>query len=518
MSKMFQFHEDALRSILRGVNTLSQAVAGTLGPQGRNVMIQQEFGSVLLTKDGEKVAKEVFLQNKFENMGAQLVKEASFKTGSDVGDGTTTAIILAEAIYAEGVKAVVSGASPAEIKRGIDKAIAILCRSLDEMAIKIEKPEEIRQIATIAANNDPDIGAIIAQAFEQVGKNGMITTVAGQGIETTVEVVEGFEFDRGYLSPYFSTNPEKMTAELDSPLILITDKKFSSMQEIASLLEKIMEEGQKSLLMIVGDIEAEALSTLVINKVKAGFTLCAVKAPAFGDEQKFALEDLSLLTGATILTDKVGVGLKDFKLSMLGRAKQVKVSKDKTTIIQGAGNSKEIQKRVAELSRSSSKDKKVEERAAKLQGNIAVIYIGAKSETEMQERKGRVEDALSATHAAILEGIVPGGGVALLRAAASLDSLPTQEDEQFGVGAVFKACFAQTTLIANNCGEQGNLIAEKVYERQGAWGYNAVTCEFADLVKEQVVDPVKVIKTALQNAASIAGTLLTATVLVTDKK
>jgi chaperonin GroEL len=523
MSKMLQFNQEALKSVLKGVKTLAKAVIVTLGPKGRNVVINRGFGAPLSTKDGVTVAKEIMLKNKFENMGAQLVKEASSKTSDVAGDGTTTAIVLAEAIYTEGVKSVSAGANPVSVKRGIDKAAAELCKALDELATKIKKPEEIEQIATISGNNDPEIGRIIAEAMEKVGKDGTITIAEAKGIDTTLDVVEGMQFDKGYLSPYFITNPEKMTAELDNALILITDKKISSIKEIVPVLEKIMEKGQRPLLIIADDIDGEALATLVVNKIKAGLPLCAVKAPAFGDRRKAVLQDIAVLTGATVISEEVGLSLEDAELPMLGRAKKIKVGKEETTIIDGAGDPKEIQKRIQEVrgeianSTSDYDIEKLEERLAKLAGGVAVINVGAATESELKEKKARVDDALHATHAAVADGIVPGGGVALLRAVKALEGFVLTGEEQIGVEVVRKAAFAPAAAIATNCGEQGNLIAEKIYERQGAWGFNGLTGEFADLSKDGVVDPVLVTKSALTNAASVAGILLTVAAMITDK-
>jgi chaperonin GroEL len=523
MSKMIQFHEEALKSILKGVKTLAKAVAVTLGPKGRHVIIRKEFGLPLSTKDGVTVAQEIALKNKFENMGAQLVKEASSKTADVAGDGTTTAVILAEAIYSEGVRAIIAGANPMHLKKGIDKAVAAVCSALGELATKIAKSDEVQQIATISANNDPEIGAMIAEAIEKVGKDGVISITEALGAETVLDVVEGLQFDKGYLSPYFITNPEKMTAELNDPLIFITDKKISSMSELVSVLETIMEKGARPLLLIADDIDGEALATLVVNKIKGGMPLCAVKAPAFGAQRRFMLQDLAILTGATLLTEEMGMTLSDFEFSMLGRAKRVKVGKEETTIIEGAAATKELQKRIAEIrgemnsSKSDYDTEKLRERLAKLAGGVALIRVGASTESEMKEKKSRVEDALAATRAAALEGIVPGGGVALLRAVKALDKLTVSDEEQVGLEIVRRACFAPATIIANNCGRQGNMIAEKVFERQGPWGYNGLTDEFADLIREGIIDPVLVTKSALNNAASIASTMMTAAVLVTDK-
>ncbi|HEX2579321.1 MAG TPA: chaperonin GroEL [Rhabdochlamydiaceae bacterium] len=523
MSKMLQFNQEALKSVLKGVKTLAKAVIVTLGPKGRNVVINRGYGSPLSTKDGVTVAKEIVLKNKFENMGAQLVKEASSKTADVAGDGTTTAIVLAEAIYTEGLKSIAAGANPASVKRGIDKATAELCKALDELAIKISNQEEIKQIATISANNDPEVGNIIANAMEKVGKDGTITIAEAKGIDTTLDVVEGMQFDKGYLSPYFITNPEKMTAELDNAWILITDQKISTIKEIVPFLEKFMEKAQKPLLIIADDIDGEALATLVVNKIKAGLPLCAVKAPGFGDRRKAVLQDIAILTGGTVISQEVGLSLEDIELSMLGRAKKIKIAKESTTIIDGAGNPKEIEKRIQEIrgeiaaSTSDYDIEKLEERLAKLAGGVAVINVGAATETELKEKKARVDDALHATRAAVAEGIVPGGGVALLRAVKALESFVLPGDEQIGVEVVRKSTFAPAIAIANNCGEQGNLIAEKIYERQGAWGFNGQTGEFADLSKDGVVDPVKVTKSAFINAASVSGILLTVAAMITDK-
>jgi chaperonin GroEL len=523
MSKMMQFHEEALRSILKGVKALAKAVIVTLGPKGRNVVINRGAGSPLSTKDGVTVAKEISHKDKYENMGAQLVKEASLKTSDVAGDGTTTAIVLAEAIYAEGVKMVISGANPMSLKRGIDKAVEKMTKELDSLAVKISKHEEVKQIATISANNDPEIGAMIADAMEKVGKDGTITIAEAKGIDTTLDVVEGLQFDKGYTSAYFITNAEKMTVDLDNPAILITDKKLTTAKELVPILEKVMEKGPRPFLIIAEDIEGEALATLVVNKIKAGLPVCAVKAPAFGDRRKTLLEDIAILTGATVLSEEVGLSLDDFDLSHLGKAKKVKVSKETTTIIDGAGHPKKIQERVAlarlELERATSEYdiEKLQERLSKLAGGVAVINVGAATETELKEKKARVEDALHATRAAVAEGIVPGGGVALLRAIKSLEDLDLTGDEQAGVDIIRKAAYAPAIAIASNCGKQGNLIAEKIFERQGAWGYNGLTDEFADLIKDGVIDPVLVTKSALTNAASVSSLLLTIAAMITDK-
>ena len=519
MSKMLQFHEDALKSILRGVKTLARAVLVTLGPKGRNVVIKK-VGSPLSIRDGFTVAQEIVLKDKFENMGAQLVKQASEKTSQITGDGTTTAIVLAEAILSEGVKSVTAGANPLSVKRGIDKGTLALCAALDELSTKITKQEEIKQIATISANNDPSIGNIVAAAIEKVGQDGIITLAEAKGLETTVDLVEGLQFDKGYFSPYFVTNSEKMIVELTQPLILVTDRKISTVKEIVPFLEKIMERGKRALLIIADDIDAEVLTTLVVNKIKGGLPVCSVKAPGFGAQRKAMLQDIATLTGATVVTKEIGLSLEGTTVEMLGTAKCIKVAKETTTIIDGAGDPKIIKRRMQELRAeiaASEYDKEIlEERLAKLAGGVAVIHVGAATEIELKEKKSRIDDALHATRAAVAEGIVPGGGVALLRASIALDALSLPEDEQIGVEILRKAAFAPAIAIANNCGKHGNLIAEKIFERQGAWGYNGLTGEFADLKKEGIFDPVRVTKNALRNAASIAGTLLTVDVLVAD--
>ncbi len=524
MAKMLQFHDEALKSILKGVKTLAKAVIVTLGPKGRNVVIAKEFGSPSSTKDGVTVAKEINLKNKYENMGAQLVKEAASKASDTAGDGTTTAIVLAEAIFSEGVKNVSAGANPMDVKRGIDKAVKAIEEALDRFAKPIKTPEEIQQIACISANNDTAIGAIIGEAMQKVGKDGIVTIGEAKGIETTLEVVEGMQFDKGYISPYFITNGEKMSVEFDSPVILITDKKISSAKELVPLLEQVMQKGSRPLLIIADDVDGEALATLVVNKVKGGLPLCAVKAPGFGDRRKSLLEDLAILTGATVVSDELGYNLEEVGLEVLGSAKKVKISKENTTVVDGAGNPKHIQQRTqaikAELSQPNLSDydrEKLEERLAKFVGGIAVVNVGAVTETEANEKKDRIEDALHATRAAVAQGIVPGGGVALIRASKALDKLKVSGDEAIGVEIVRKACFAPATAIANNCGKMGGMIAEKIAEKEGAYGYNGLTGEFSDLVEDGVIDPVLVTKSALIHAASIAGMLITIAAIVTEK-
>ncbi len=523
MAKMLQFNEEALKSILKGVKTLAKAVIVTLGPKGRNVVINRGFGIPLSTKDGVTVAKEITLKDKFENIGAQLVKEAASKTSDVAGDGTTTAIVLGEAIFSAGVKNVSAGANPMGVKRGIDKAVEKMNEALDKLATKVVSEQEVKQIATISANNDPDIGAIIAEAMQKVGKDGTITIAEAKGIDTTLDVVEGLQFDKGYVSPYFITNAEKMSVEFDNALILITDKKLSNARELVPILEKIMEKGQRPLLIIADDVDGEALATLVVNKLKAGLPVCAVKAPAFGDRRKSILEDMAILTGATVVTEDLGLRLDDVGLEVIGKAKKIKISKEETTIVDGAGNSKRVQERIAQLRaeiancKSDYDREKLEERLAKLVGGVAVINVGAATEAEMKEKKARVEDALHATRAAVAEGIVPGGGVALLRAVSALDKLKLEGDEQIGVNIIREVAFAPATAIANNCGKQGNLIAEKIFEKEGAWGYNGLTDTFTDLIKDGVIDPVLVTKSALKNAASVASLLITIAAIITEK-
>lgn len=523
MAKLLQFNEEALKSIAKGVKTLAKAVIVTLGPKGRNVVINRGFGAPLSTKDGITVAKEISLKDKFENMGAQLVKEASSKTSDLAGDGTTTAIVLAEAIFSLGVKNVTAGANPMSVKKGIDKAVEVLCKELSFLAKEISSPEEIKQIATISANNDPEIGSIIAEAMQRVGKDGTITIAEAKGIETTLDVVEGMQFDKGYLSPYFVTNAEKMTVELDNPYILIVDKKISSAKDLVPILEQVMEKGQKPLLIIAEELDGEALATLVVNKIKGGLPLCAVKAPAFGDRRKAMLQDIATLTGATLVSEDIGLYLEEVGLEVLGSAKKIKISKENTTIIDGKGSTQAVEERAAQiksemfLSTSSYEKEKLEERLAKLVGGVAVINVGAATESELKEKKARVDDALHATHAAVLEGVVPGGGVALLRAIKALDSLKLKGDEAIGVSIIRTAAFAPATAIGNNCGKQGSLIAEKIFEKEGSFGYNGLTDEFCDLIAAGVIDPVLVTKSALKNAASISGMLITIAAMITDK-
>ena len=520
---MLKFKEDTHKSIAKGIKTLARAVKVTLGPKGRNVVINRGFGSPLSTKDGVTVAKEISLKDKFENMGAQLVKEVASKTSDVAGDGTTTAIVLAEAIYSHGVKNLVAGSNPLQIKKGIDQAVTVICDALDHIAKPVKTHEEVQQIATISANNDPSIGSIIAEAMEKVGKDGIITVSEAQGIETYLDVVEGMQFDKGYLSPYFITNPEAMTVEFENCQVLITDKKISTAKDLVPVLEKITEASQSPLLIIAEDVDNEALATLVVNKLKAGLQVCAVKAPGFGDKRKAMLTDIATVTGGTLVTEEVGLHLDEVGTEVLGTAKRVKIGKEETTIVDGAGDTQEIKNRVAQIRfeiENSSSDydrEKLEERLAKLVGGVAVVNVGAATEVEMKEKKARVEDALHATRAAVAGGIIPGGGVALLRVVSSLDNLKLQDDEATGVKIIREACFAPATAIAFNCGEQGEVVAHKVFEGKDAFGFNGLTGEFTDMLEAGVIDPVLVTKSALKNASSIAGLLLMANVLITDK-
>lgn len=523
MSKLLQYHDQALKSLLKGVKLLAKAVKVTLGPKGRNVVIHKGFGAPLSTKDGVTVAKEVSLKDKFENMGAQLVKEVASKTAEVAGDGTTTAIVLAEAIFVNGAKSTSAGVNPMSLKKGIDKAVDTVCEALEKLAINVSSNDEIRQVATISGNNDPEIGDMIAKAMEKVGKDGIITVAEAKGIETTLDVVEGMEFDKGFISPYFVNNPENMTVELDNCRLFITDKKLSSAKELVPILEKAMEHGPRPLLIIADDVDSDALATLVVNRLKGELPVAAVKAPGFGDRRKAMLQDLAILTGATVVTEEIGLKLDEVGVEVLGLAKSVKISKESTTIIEGKGDSEKIKKRVGEikneLENSDSKfDKeKLEERLAKLSGGVAVIHVGAPTEAAMKEKHARVDDALHATRAAVKKGIVPGGGVALLRAAHALDSLKLEGDEAIGVKVVREALFTPLTEIAANCGKQGNLIAEKVFEAKGNFGFNGQTGEFCDLVKAGVIDPVLVTTSALKYAASVASMLLTTACMITDK-
>ncbi|MBA4147953.1 MAG: chaperonin GroEL [Verrucomicrobia bacterium] len=521
-AKQLVFDEAARQSLLKGVQKLAKAVSATLGPKGRNVVLDKKFGSPTVTKDGVTVAKEIELEDPFENMGAQMVREVASKTSDIAGDGTTTATVLAEAIYREGLKYVTAGASPISIQRGIQKAVEAATDHLAKIAKKVKDKEEIKQVATVSANWDTTIGEIIADAMDKVGKDGTITVEEAKSIETTLDVVEGMQFDKGYLSPYFVTNAESMEAKLDEAYVLIFEKKITSLKDMLPLLEKVAKTG-KPLLIISEEVEGEALATLVVNKLRGTLNVCAVKAPGFGDRRKAMMEDIAILTGGKFISEDLGIKLEGVGLEDLGRAKSIVVDKENTTIVEGNGKSSEIQGRVNQIRRqieetTSDYDReKLQERLAKLAGGVAVINVGAATETEMKEKKARVEDALHATRAAVEEGIVPGGGVALLRTIPAIDALKlTSEDEQIGVEIVKKAVEAPLRALALNAGVEGSLVVQEVKKRKGNEGYNVATGEYVDLVKAGVVDPKKVTRSALQNAASIAGLLLTTECLITD--
>jgi len=521
-AKQLLFNEAARQAILRGVAKLSKAVTATLGPKGRNVVLDKKFGSPTVTKDGVTVAKEIELEDPYENMGAQMVREVASKTSDAAGDGTTTATVLAEAIYREGLKYVTGGANPICIQRGIGKAVEAAVAHLDKIAKKVKDKEEIKQVATVSANWDTTIGEIIADAMDKVGKDGTITVEEAKSIETTLEVVEGMQFDKGYLSPYFVTNAETMEAKLEEAYVLIYEKKISSLKDLLPILEKIAKIG-KPLLVISEEVEGEALATLVVNKLRGTLNVCAVKAPGFGDRRKAMMEDIAILTGGKCITEDLGIKLESLDVSDLGKAKSIVVDKENTTIVEGGGKSSEIQGRVNQIRRqieetTSDYDReKLQERLAKLAGGVAVINVGAATETEMKEKKARVEDALHATRAAVEEGIVPGGGVALIRCLSAIDAVkPANDDERIGVDIVKRAIEFPTRELANNAGVEGSVIVEEVKKRKGNEGYDVATGEYTDLVKAGIVDPKKVTRTALQNAASIAGLLLTTECLITE--
>jgi chaperonin GroEL len=523
-AKELLFNTEARSKLKRGVDQLAEAVKVTLGPKGRNVVIDKKFGSPTVTKDGVTVAKEVELSDPIENMGAQMVKEVATKTSDLAGDGTTTATVLAQAIFREGLKNVTAGANPMELKRGIDRAVEAVVEQLKTLSVPSAGKKEIAQVGTISANNDKEIGNLIAEAMEKVGKDGVITVEEAKGLETTLETVEGMQFDRGYLSPYFVTDPEKMEAVLDDPYILIHDKKISAMKELLPVLEKTAQSG-KPLLIIAEDVEGEALATLVVNKLRGTLKVVAVKAPGFGDRRKEMLRDIAVLTNGQVISEELGFKLENATLNDLGRAKRVVVDKDNTTIVDGRGKPEAIQGRIAEIrsaiekSTSDYDKEKLQERLAKLSGGVAVINVGAATETELKEKKARVEDALHATRAAVEEGIVPGGGVALIRAQPALDKLKGTEDEKIGVEIVRRALEEPIRMIAQNAGAEGSIVVAKVKEsKEKNFGYNAATDAYEDLVKAGVIDPTKVTRTALQNAASIAGLLLTTEAVVVEKK
>ncbi len=522
-AKEVLFDVKAREKLSRGVDKLANAVKVTLGPKGRNVVLEKSFGAPVITKDGVTVAKEIELEDKFENMGAQLVKEVASKTSDAAGDGTTTATILAQSIYHEGGKLVAAGRNPMAVKRGIDKAVDTLVAELANLSKPTRDQKEIAQIGTISANSDPTIGNIIAEAMAKVGKEGVITVEEAKGLETTLETVEGMRFDRGYLSPYFVTNAEKMICEMDNPFILTTEKKISSMKDMLPVLEQVAKVN-RPLVVIAEDVEGEALATLVVNKLRGTLQVVAVKAPGFGDRRKAMLQDISILTGGTVASDDTGTKLENLTLEDLGTAKRVIVDKDNTTIVDGAGKSEDIKARVKQI-RAQIEDttsdydrEKLQERLAKLVGGVAVVKVGAATEIEMKEKKDRVEDALNATRAAVEEGIVPGGGTAFIRVAASLDNIKTSDDDELaGVGIVRRAIEEPLRQIAHNAGFEGSIVVEKVRDGKDAFGFNAATGEYEDLNKAGVIDPKKVTRTALQNAASVASLLLTTECAVAEK-
>ena len=522
MAKELEFGLDARNEIKRGVKTLADAVRVTMGPKGRNVVIQKSFGAPTITKDGVTVAKEIELEG-FKNMGAQMVKEVASKTSDVAGDGTTTATVLADAIYDQGMKLVAAGHDPMSLKRGIDAAVEVVVAGLRALSQPTKGKEDIAQVGTISANADKEIGSIIAEAMEKVGKEGVITVEEAKGLLTELDVVEGMQFDRGYLSPYFVTNAERMEAEIDNPLILIHEKKISSMKDLLPILEQVAKQG-KPLIIIAEEVEGEALATLVVNKIRGTLNVCAVKAPGFGDRRKAMLEDIAILTGGKCLSEDLGIKLENITLSDLGRCKRVVVTKDTTTIIDGSGDKEGIKARVSQIRKqieetTSDYDReKLQERLAKLVGGVAVINVGAATEVEMKEKKARVEDALHATRAAVEEGIVPGGGVALIRAIEKLATLKLDnEDQNFGVKIVREACLAPLRTISTNAGAEPAVVIEKVKNGKDAFGYNAATDQYEDLIKAGIIDPTKVVRSALQNAASVAGLMLTTEAIIAEK-
>jgi chaperonin GroEL len=524
-AKELHFDVDARASLKKGVDQLADAVKVTLGPKGRNVVIDKKFGSPTVTKDGVTVAKEIELANPVENMGAQMVKEVATKTSDVAGDGTTTATVLAQAIFREGLKSVTAGVNPMAIKRGIDKAVVLIVDELKKMSVKTSGKKEIAQVGAISANNDKEIGDLIADAMEKVGNDGVITVEEAKGLETTLETVDGMQFDRGYLSPYFVTDPEKMEAILEDGYVLIHDKKISAMKDLLPVLEKVAQTG-KPMLLIAEDVEGEALATLVVNKLRGTLKVCAVKAPGFGDRRKAMLQDIATLTAGKVISEEVGFKLENAVLADLGRAKRIVIDKDNTTLVDGAGKEKDIQGRIQEIkvaidkSTSDYDKEKLQERLAKLAGGVAVINVGAATETAMKEKKARVEDALHATRAAVEEGIVPGGGVALLRAQDVLKKVKvSDEDEQIGVDIVRRALEEPMRIIVQNAGSEGSIVVEKVRtSKDKNFGFNAQTGEYEDLVVSGVIDPTKVTRSALQNAASVAGLLLTTECVIVEKK
>ncbi|UCH91525.1 MAG: chaperonin GroEL [Nitrospirota bacterium] len=521
MSKQLQYSEQARASILRGVNKLADAVKTTLGPKGRNAILDKKFGAPTITKDGVTVAKEIELGEPYENMGAQLVKEVASKTSDVAGDGTTTATVLAQAIYREGVKNITAGGNPMEIKRGIDQAVEAVIEELKKVSKPCQSKKEISQIGSISANNDHTIGDLIAEAMDKVGKDGVITVEEAKSMSTSLDVVEGMQFDRGYISPYFVTNADRMEATMEDAFLLIVEKKVSAMKDLLAILEQVAKMG-KPLVIIAEDVEGEALATLVVNKLRGTLNVAAVKAPGFGDRRKAMLEDIATLTGGQVISDEVGLKLETVKLTDLGRAKRVNIDKDNTTIVEGAGDPKRIEGRVKQIktqveeTTSEYDREKLQERLAKMIGGVAVINVGAATETEMKEKKARVEDALHATKAAVEEGIVPGGGVALLRCIPALEKLQLNHDQQVGVNIVRRALEEPIRQISVNAGAEGSIIVEKVKAESANRGYNAGTSEYVDMVEAGVIDPTKVARCALQNASSVSGLMLTTEVMVTD--
>jgi chaperonin GroEL len=521
-AKEIVYTESARNLILCGVNQLADAVKVTLGPKGRNVVIEKSFGSPTVTKDGVTVAKEIELENKFENMGAQMVREVASKTSDVAGDGTTTATVLAQAIYREGSKLVAAGHNPMEIKRGIDKAVEVLVDTLKKMAKQTKDKTEIEQVGTISANGDKEIGQKLAEAMDKVGKEGVITVEESKTAETILDVVEGMQFDRGYLSPYFVTDPERMVGNLEDPYILISEKKIANMKDLLPVLEAIARQ-QRPLMIIAEDVEGEALATLVVNKLRGTLQCAAVKAPGFGDRRKEMLKDIAILTGGQVIAEELGLKLENVTLSDLGRAKRITLDKDNTTLVDGAGDKNQIQGRIAEIraqieNTTSDYDReKLQERLAKLAGGVAVVKVGAATETEMKEKKARVEDALHATRAAVEEGIVPGGGVALIRAQAALDAIQVNEEQRFGVQIIRRSIEEPLRQIVANAGLEGSIVVNKVKEGSGDFGYNAASDTYGNLLGMGVIDPVKVVRTALQNAASVSGLMLTTECLVAER-
>jgi len=522
MAKQLMFNQDARASILKGVNILTDAVKATLGPKGRNVMIDKKFGAPTITKDGVTVAKEIEFKDHYENMGAQLVREVASKTSDVAGDGTTTATVLAQAIYREGMKNVTAGANPMDIKRGIEKAVESVVGNLKKISKPVVDKKEISQVGSISANNDPTIGNLIAEAVDKVGKDGVITVEEAKGMTTSLDVVEGMQFDRGYISPYFVTNAEKMEAVLEEAFILLSEKKISTMKDLLPILEQTAKMG-KALLIIAEDVEGEALATLVVNKLRGTLQVCAVKAPGFGDRRKAMLEDIAILTGGQVISEDIGLKLENVKITDLGRAKKITVDKDNTTIVEGAGKPEALQGRVKQIKAQISETtsdydrEKLQERLAKIVGGVAVINVGAATETEMKEKKARVEDALHATRAAMEEGMVPGGGVALIRSIPALDKVKLDGDEQIGVNIVKKALEEPIRQIVNNAGLEPSVIVDKVKQSSNAnEGFDAQKEEYVDMLKAGIIDPTKVTRSALQNAASVASLMLTTEVMITE--